>query len=122
MTETFLIVYGIFHAFLFILAGYIFFKVTPSFLKKNEYYIFRALIISFWFYLIVNILWTLQEFDVLHMSRGVFTTVCVFSYLGVMLIAFFFYAFTMNHFNFDLGKKVLRRFSVCCPLRRRSCF
>lgn len=111
-----MIVYGIFHAFLFILAGYIFFKVTLSFLKKSEYYIFRALIISFWFYLIMNILWTLQEFDVLHMSRGVFTTVCVFSYLGVMFIAFFFYAFTMDHFNFDLGKKSLATMLGLLPI------
>ena len=116
MTESLLGVYGVYSAFLFILSGFIFFKITPDMVKKSEYYIFRTFIIAFLFYLAMNILWSLQEFEVLHMSRALFTTVCFFSYVSVVANAFCFYAFTMVHFNFDLGKNMLATILGLLPM------
>lgn len=99
-------VYVIFNVFLFIYSVYIFFKVTPDLAPKRDFIIFRMFLVAFQFYLIMNSLWTLQEFEVIHMPRALCIIIYVLSYTSVAFNSFCFYAFTVVRFDYRFGKKV----------------
>lgn len=97
--------YIILNFFLFLSSFYIFFRVTPDLTKKREYIVFRIFLVAFQFYLVMNSLWTLQEFDVVQIPHILFVIICFLSYTSVVFNAFCFYAFIMVRFDFSFGKK-----------------
>ena len=98
--------YIILNVFLIIFSVYIFFRVTPDLAKKIEFIFFRVFLVAFQFYLVMNSLWTLQEYDAIQMPRALFVTVCMASYISVAFNAFCFYAFSMIRFDLGFGKRV----------------
>lgn len=99
-------VYVIFNVFLFIYSVYIFFKITPDLMSKNEYSVFRMFLIAFQIYLVMNSLWTLQEFEVIHLPRALFIAICVLSYTSVAFNSLCFYAFIMIRYDYRFAKKL----------------
>ena len=59
-------VYFIFNGFLLLMGLYLFLKTTPDLMKKIEYYVFKSFIIAYVFYIIMNSLWTMQEYDIIE--------------------------------------------------------
>ena len=61
-----------------------FFKTTPDLLKKRDYVFFKMFIMSLCFYVIMNTLWTLQEYDRINLPKVLFIIVCFFSYSSII--------------------------------------
>ena len=100
----FLEYYVIVSAFIFIFSAYIFVKLSRDVLRKSEFIVFRAFIVSFQFYLLMNTVWTLCEFEVIRLPNKLFTTVCLLSFASVAYIAFAFYCYTIIHFNLAVSR------------------
>ncbi|MBO4538807.1 MAG: hypothetical protein J5781_00910, partial [Clostridia bacterium] len=62
--------------------------------------------IAFQVYVVMNSLWTLQEFEVIHLPHVLYVIVCFLSYTAVTFNAFCFYAVTMIRFGFRFGQKI----------------
>ena len=94
-------VYFIFNVFLFVMALYLFVKATPDLMRKRAYSIFKIFIVAFEFYLIVNTIWTMQEFDVIQMPRFLFKVVCYLSLSAVLFNCVCFYKLVMVYFGYS---------------------
>ena len=110
-----LTVYFIFNVFLFCMAGYLFIKTTPDLMKKRSYRIFKVFILGFEFYLVFNTLWTMQEFDVIHMPKALFTVLCFFSLVSALFNSVCFYKFSMIYFGYSNKGKLLYEFFGVLP-------
>lgn len=99
-------VYFIFNAFLLAMSGYIFFKTKPDLMKKREFTVFRNFIIAFWFYIIANSIWTMQEYDIIQLPMYLFKIVCFISLSLVLLNGVCFYKFTMIYFGYSDKRKL----------------
>lgn len=110
-----LTVYFIFNVFLFCMAGYLFIKTTPDLMKKRSYRIFKVFILGFEFYLVFNTLWTMQEFDVIHMPKALFTVLCFFSLVSALFNSVCFYKFSMIYFGYSNKGKPLYEFFGVLP-------
>ncbi len=98
--------YIVFNIFLMIYSIFIFFRVTQDLTQKKEYLFFRIFVIAFQFYIVMNSLWTLQEFSVIHLPHVLYVIVCFLSYTSVVFNALCFYAVTMIRFGFRFGKQL----------------
>ena len=98
--------YIIFNIFLFIYSVFIFFRVTQDLTQKKEYVFFRIFLAAFQFYLIMNSLWTLQEFEAIHLPHELYVSVCFLSYAAVSFNAFCFYGVTMIRYHYQFAKKL----------------
>ena len=109
VSMSFLYIYLIFNIALSLFAAYIFFRVSPDLVKKNEYIAIKVFIVAFEAYLVFNTLWTLQEYDILALPHAVFVAVCFLSLTSVVYNSFCFFAFTMIHFDFrfNVSKKAI---------------
>ena len=101
MNFTVLDMYFVFNIFIITLSLFMFFKTTPDLLKKKEYIYFKMFILTLCFYVVMNTLWTMQEYDVIELPKTLFTVICFLSYGSVIFTAYCFYAFTMTHFEFN---------------------
>ena len=110
-----LTVYFIFNIFLFCMGGYLFIKTTPDLMNKRSYRVFKIFILAFELYLVFNSLWTLQEFDIINLSKGLFRVVCLFSLLSVLFNAVCFYKFSMIYFGYSNKGKYLYEFFGVLP-------
>ena len=102
----------IFQAVFFLLDLYILSKTTREIVRKTEYRFFTALIVIHLIYLVMNSLWTLQEFDIIHFSRPLMTAVCTASLACVSLCPFVFFIFTVVVIDFSPARK--RSFRGVC--------
>ena len=108
-------VYFIFNMFLFILSAYLFYRTSPDLMKKKQYVIFKIFIGVFEFYLIANTLWTMQEFDILNMSKGLFKFICFLSFTGVLANLYCFYKFSMTYYGYSGKEKPIYEFFGLLP-------
>ena len=108
-------VYFIFNLFLLVMGGYIFIKTTPDLMKKRSYKVFKVFIVVFQVYIIINSLWTMQEYDVIQMPKWLFEINCMLSLMGVLLNTFCFYKFLMIFFGYSYKKNNLYEFFGAVP-------
>ena len=108
-------IYVIFNVFLFIYSVYIFFKTTSDLAPKREFILFRIFLVAFQFYLVMNSLWTLQEFEIIHLPRALYITIYVLSYTAVAFNSFCFYEFIVVRFDSRFSKKVWTSFLGLTP-------
>ena len=100
-------VYFIFNVFLFIMGGYLFVKSTADLMKKRESTIFKTFIIAFGVYIILNTLWTMQEYDVIQVPIWLFKVICASSLASVLFNTYCFYKFLMIYFGYSSKKNSL---------------
>ena len=108
--------YLILNVFLFILSVYIFFRVTPDLGKKSEYVFFRVFVVALQVYLVMNSLWTMQEYDMIQLPYALFVIITMLSYISVGFNAFCFYGYTMIRFDYEFGKKLWASLLGLSPL------
>ena len=108
-------VYFIFNGFLLLMGIYLFIKTTPDLMKKKEYYVFKTLIIAYGYYIVMNSIWTMQEYDIIQLPKGLFKVVCLASLTGVMLNTFCFYKFLMVYYGYTNKRVLLYEFFGFLP-------
>ncbi len=88
---------------------YIFLKTGHDIVTKGEYKFFTALIFAHVCYLILNSIWTLQSYGLIHLKRDYAAIVYMGSLLFVTGCSFLFFMFTTErmHFSVIWDKKVL---------------
>ena len=95
-----LVAFIIFQAVFFFLDIYIYTKTNRDIARKREYTYFGMLIMIHMIYLIVNSVWTLEEFGVLHLLRQGITVVIVLSLSAVTGCAYSFFLFASEKMRF----------------------
>ena len=107
--------YFIIHIFLFLSALYLFFKTTPDLMKTEEYRLSKTFLIAFGVYLILTVLWTMQEFELIHFPRPLYTVCFFFEHLAVCFNAYCFFAVIMHRFGYDVTRDVRRALCGAIP-------
>ena len=100
-----LIAFLIFQAVFLFLDIYIMRKTTRDIVRQAEYHFFSALICTHLVYLVMNSLWTLNEYEMIHFSRGIMTAVCAASLACVVLCSFVFFIFTVIKIGYSPTRK-----------------
>ena len=77
--------------------------------RKGEYTWFYILIVTHMAYLLLNNLWTLSEYNLVKLPRGVMLVVCTISLWTVTVCATAFFMFTveklnMQHLQYGIGR------------------
>ena len=115
MNMNILSVYFIFNVFLLIMSGYIFVKTSRDLMKQREYTIFKTFVIAFMTYVVINSIWTMQEYDIIQLPKGVFTVICFLSLSSVLFNCLCFYKFTMIYYGYSNKMKPLYEFFGVLP-------
>lgn len=108
-------IYFIFNLFIFVFSIYIAIKTTPDLARKAEYTVFKTLIISFCIYLFTTNLWTLQEYELIHMPRIIYIIVCFIVYLFISYTTFCFYTIFIMRFEMQLSNNLFIKIFSCVP-------
>ena len=103
MNNDVFIAFGVFQLTFFLLDIYILSKTGRDVARKGEYTWFCVLICTHMGYLLLNTFWTMAEYKLLHIPRGVLTAVCTVSLWTVTNCATSFFLFVVE-------KLELRRF------------
>ena len=90
------IAFGVFQLTFFLLDIYILSKTGRDVARKGEYTWFCVLICTHMGYLLLNTLWTMAEYKLLHIPRGVLTAVCTVSLWTVTNCATSFFLFVVE--------------------------
>ena len=91
-----LICFTIFQAVFLLLDIFIWSRVNRSNARKGEMTAFCALIVVHLAYLVLNSLWSLEEYDVLNLPRPWMTALCACSLTSLTGCAFAFFCFTIE--------------------------
>lgn len=91
-----LIAFSIFQITFFILDVFILLKADLNVARKGECVWFRMLIMTHMGYLVLNTIWSLNEYDYLHIPRTVLTVICTGSLWAVTNCATSFFLFVVE--------------------------
>lgn len=105
MKNDVLMAFIVFQAVFFLIDIYVLTKTNRDIARKSEYSWFCALLIIHMFYLVLNSLWSLQEYNVLHFSHTGMMLVCAGSYLAISACSFVFFRFTIERIRFAAFQK-----------------
>lgn len=106
----------ILNIFLFIFSLYFFGKVSYDLAKKKEAGVFKGFIGAFLFYLVMSTLWALGQNGIINFPTILFKIICALSFFGVLLNAFFFFMYVVNHYNYYNKKNVVVTILRLLPL------
>ena len=104
----------IFQAVFFFLDIYVYTKTNRDIARKGEYTFFGALIAIHMAYLIFNSIWTMQEYEVIHLNNMGMKLLVMGSLCAVTGCAFMFFLFTTEKIQFPLTAKPYAK--LICPI------
>ena len=96
MNRDVIIAFGVFQFTFLLLDIYILLKTSRDIARKGEYTWFKVLIFTHIFYLILNSVWTMNEYDVIKIGRPLFIVLCAASLWTVTNCATSFFMFVME--------------------------
>ena len=96
MDSDILLAFSVFQLTFLLLDIYILSMTGRDIARKGEYTWFGILILTHMVYLILNTVWTMQEYDWISVPRTVLTIICVISLWTVTLCPAFFYLFMVE--------------------------
>lgn len=92
---SFISVYLAYGAALLAFSVYIFFRLSTDIATSLEYMCFRLFIVVFQIYVILTNIQTLREFEIIYISEGLYSALCFFIFIFVLVNTFCFYLLTM---------------------------
>lgn len=98
---SFISVYMIYIVALLFFSAYIFFHLSRDIATSTESFCFKMFILSFMGYTILDDFQVLREFDMIKISAGVYTAVCFFTFLFVILNTLCFYLVVTLHLGVE---------------------
>ena len=101
MTSDVLIAFGIFQLTFLLLDIYILTKTGRDIARKGEHTWFGVLVITHMAYLILNSVWTMAEYELLQIPRGVMTAICTVSLWTVTNCAPSFFLFVVERLQLE---------------------
>ncbi len=99
MNNDVLIAFSVFQLVFLMLDIFILTNTDRNIARKNEYTWFYVLIAAHMAYLILNNLWTLSEYNMVELPKGVLLVVCTASLWTVTVCATAFFMFTVEKLN-----------------------
>ena len=94
-----LIAFSIFQLVFLMLDVYILTNTGRNIARKGEYTWFYVLIVTHMAYLLLNNIWTMTEYDLVELPRGLMQVVCTISLWTVTVCATSFFMFTVEKLN-----------------------
>ncbi|MBO7520315.1 MAG: hypothetical protein J6T73_06005, partial [Clostridia bacterium] len=109
MNNDVLIAFSVFQMVFLMLDLFILTNTGRNIARKGEYTWFYILIVTHMAYLLLNNLWTLSEYNLVKLPRGVMLVVCTISLWTVTVCATAFFMFTveklnMQHLQYGIGR------------------
>ena len=109
MSIDIVIAFAVFQLTFWILDGYILSLTGRDIGKQEEYIWFGVLVVTHMIYLVVNTLWSMQEYDLLHLPRPILMAICTVSLWTVANSASAFFLFVvermkLNPFRSGVGR------------------
>lgn len=104
----------IFQSVFFFLDAYVYSKTDRNIARKGEYTWFSVLIIVHMIYLALNSIWTMNEYEMFTIDRGVMTVLCMGSLFCISGCSFVFFMFTTERFDIDFMRR--RGLRIVCLL------
>ena len=90
----------IFQVVFLFLDVYIYSLTNRDIARKEEYTFFCALIIIHAVYLVLNSIWSLQEYDIIDLPKASITVICTLSLFCISSCAYVFFRFTCARIQF----------------------